>query len=109
MARHPEITLKDVSAACEQIVRLGHRPTLDGIYAILKKGSRTTMARLLRKHLASQRAEEKTAVACGSPIASQARFLNKIQVTAHPFGRQLFSRLRGGRLPHPNGCQLPCP
>ncbi len=51
MARPAEITLKDVTKACEQIRSLEQRPTVDRVYALLKKGSRTTVNRLLQEHL----------------------------------------------------------
>jgi chromosome segregation ATPase len=52
MARPAEITIKDVETACEHIKSLEQRPAVDRVLAILKKGSRTTINRLLRQYFA---------------------------------------------------------
>ncbi len=60
MPKPPDISLQDVAKACEQIKRLEQRPTVDRVYAILNKGSRTTINKFLREYL--RRTDEKNKI-----------------------------------------------
>ena len=70
MSRPAEITKNDVAKACARITGLGQRPTVDRIHGILGKGSRTTINRLLREHLAEQKKAQEQEEAI--PVVSDA-------------------------------------
>lgn len=84
MARLSEISIEDVARACDYIQNLDQRPTVDRVRAILKKGSKTTINRLLREHLKQQ---EK--IKPPSPTTYPSAALVKIQEAFQVVGQDL--------------------
>ncbi|MBC8549603.1 MAG: DNA-binding protein [Candidatus Brocadiales bacterium] len=80
MTKPPTITLEDVVKACDQIRSLEQRPTVDRVYALLKKGSRTTVNRLLREHL-RQYESESTIPKVDCPPAALLKFREAIALS----------------------------